>query len=69
MMLTEPCAIDGAPGVHSKSFSERSVVQVSGLRFTFDYDLPVGARIIGDVIDLSTGLPIDPEETSSRSYF
>jgi 2',3'-cyclic-nucleotide 2'-phosphodiesterase (5'-nucleotidase family) len=35
-------------------------VQVSGLQFNFDYDAPVGSRIIGDVIDLSTGLPVDP---------
>ena len=38
------------------------VVQVSGLQFTFDYDAAVGSRIIGDVIDLSTGLPIVPED-------
>lgn len=39
------------------------VVQVSGLQFTFDYDALVGSRIVGDVIDLSTGLPIDPAAT------
>lgn len=39
---------------------DHGVVQVSGLQFTFDYDAPVGSRIIGDVIDLSTGLPLDP---------
>ncbi len=42
---------------------DHGVVQVSGLQFTFDYDAPVGSRIIGDVIDLSTGLPLDPTAT------
>jgi len=42
---------------------DHGVVQVSGLRFTFDYDAPVGSRIIGDVVDLSTGLPLDPGTT------
>ncbi len=44
---------EGITGAHG-------VVQVSGLQFTFDYDVPVGSRIIGDVIDLSTGSPLDP---------
>jgi len=47
---------EGITGAHG-------VVQVSGLQFTFDYDAPVGSRIIGDVIDLSTGLPLDPTAT------
>jgi len=42
---------------------DHGVVQVSGLRFTFDYDATVGSRIVGDVIDLSTGLPLDPATT------
>jgi len=42
---------------------DHGVIQVSGLQFTFDYDAPVGSRIIGDVIDLSTGLAIDPSAT------
>ncbi|NIN66288.1 MAG: hypothetical protein GTO63_16665 [Anaerolineae bacterium] len=42
---------------------DHGVVQVSGLEFTFDYDAPAGSRIIGDVIDLSTGLPLDPAAT------
>jgi len=47
---------DGVSGLHG-------LVQVSGLQFTFDYDLPMHSRIIGDVINLNTGLPIDPAET------
>lgn len=39
---------------------DHGVVQVSGLRFTFDYDAPAGSRIVGDVIDLSTGQPLEP---------
>ncbi len=39
------------------------IVQVSGLHFMFDYDEPAGSRIIGDVIDLSTGLPLNPSDT------
>lgn len=35
------------------------LAQVSGLKFVFDYDAPIGNRIIGNIIDLSTGLPID----------
>jgi len=42
---------------------DHGVVQVSGLQFAFDYDAPVGNRITGDVIDLSTGLPLDPSAT------
>jgi 2',3'-cyclic-nucleotide 2'-phosphodiesterase (5'-nucleotidase family) len=42
---------------------DHGVIQVSGLEFTFDYDAPQGSRIIGDVIDLSTGLPLDPAAT------
>lgn len=45
---------EGITGAHG-------VIQVSGLSFTFDYNAPVGARIIGEVIDLSTGLPLDPQ--------
>ena len=47
---------EGITGAHG-------VVQVSGLKFKFDYDAPVGSRIVGDVIDLSTGLPLDPTTT------
>ena len=47
---------EGITGAHG-------VVQVSGLQFTFNYDLPAGSRIVGDVIDLSTGLPLDPATT------
>ena len=39
---------------------DHGVVQVSGLQFTFDYDAPVGSRIVGDVIDISTGSPLEP---------
>ena len=46
----------GVNGVHG-------LVQVSGLSFTFDYDAPVDSRIVGDVIDLSTGLPLVPGDT------
>jgi 2',3'-cyclic-nucleotide 2'-phosphodiesterase (5'-nucleotidase family) len=42
---------------------EHGVVQVSGLQFTFGYDAPVGSRIVGDVVDLSTDLPLDPTQT------
>jgi len=42
---------------------DHGVVQVSGLQFTFDYDAPVGNRIVGNVIDLSTGLPLVPATT------
>jgi 5'-nucleotidase/UDP-sugar diphosphatase len=42
---------------------DHGVIQVSGLQFTFDYDLPVGGRIMGDVIDSSTGLPLNPAAT------
>jgi 2',3'-cyclic-nucleotide 2'-phosphodiesterase (5'-nucleotidase family) len=41
---------------------EHGVVQVSGLKFTFNYDAPVGKRIIGDVVDSNTGLSLDPEK-------
>ncbi len=47
---------DGITGQHG-------IVQVSGLRFTFDYDLPAQSRIIGDVIDARTGEPLDPTRT------
>jgi 5'-nucleotidase/UDP-sugar diphosphatase len=47
---------EGITGAHG-------LVQVSGLQFTFDYDAPVGSRIVGDVIDLDTGLPLDPSAT------
>lgn len=42
---------------------DHGVVQVSGLQFTFDYDATVGSRIVGDVIDLNTGLPLGPTTT------
>jgi len=42
---------------------DHGLIQVSGLSFTFDYDAPVGARLVGDVVDLSTGLPLDPATT------
>jgi 2',3'-cyclic-nucleotide 2'-phosphodiesterase (5'-nucleotidase family) len=42
---------------------DHGLIQVSGLQFTFDYDAPAGSRIIGDVIDLDTGLPLDPGTT------
>jgi len=42
---------------------DHGVVQVSGLQFTFDYDTPVGSRIVGDVIDLSTSSPLNPATT------
>jgi 2',3'-cyclic-nucleotide 2'-phosphodiesterase (5'-nucleotidase family) len=42
---------------------DHGVIQVSGLQFTFNYDLPAGSRIIGDVIDLSTSLPLEPTAT------
>ncbi|MGD8814349.1 MAG: 5'-nucleotidase C-terminal domain-containing protein [Anaerolineales bacterium] len=42
---------------------DHGLIQVSGLQFTFDYDEPVGSRIMGDVIDLATGLPLDPGTT------
>lgn len=45
----------GVSGLHG-------VIQVSGLSFTFNYDLPRGSRIIGDIIDDSTGMPINPTE-------
>jgi 2',3'-cyclic-nucleotide 2'-phosphodiesterase (5'-nucleotidase family) len=47
---------DGVSGRHG-------LVQESGLQFTFDYDQPIGSRIVGDIIDLNTGLPIDPAAT------
>ena len=42
---------------------DHGVVQVSGLRFAFDYDRPQGERIVGSVIDDGTGQPIDPAVT------
>jgi len=42
---------------------DHGVVQVSGLRFAFDYDLPQGERIVGSVIDDGTALPLDPAKT------
>jgi 5'-nucleotidase/UDP-sugar diphosphatase len=47
---------EGITGAHG-------LVQVSGLQFTFDYDAPVGSRIVGDVINLNTGLPLDLSAT------
>ncbi len=44
---------------------DHGLIQVSGLRFTFDYNLPAGSRIVGDIVDLSTGLPLDPGSTYS----
>ncbi|UCD98482.1 MAG: S8 family serine peptidase [Chloroflexota bacterium] len=43
---------EGISGAHG-------VIQVSGLSFAFDYDAPVGSRIIGDVINLSTSSPLE----------
>ena len=43
--------------------AQHGLVQVSGLQFTFDYGLPARARIIGDIINLNTGEPIDPATT------
>jgi 2',3'-cyclic-nucleotide 2'-phosphodiesterase (5'-nucleotidase family) len=42
---------------------DHGVIQVSGLQFAFDYDAPVDSRIVGDVIDLATGLPLEPTST------
>lgn len=44
---------------------QHGLIQVSGLGFTFDYGSPaVGdSFIVGDVIDLSTSLPLDPNAT------
>jgi 5'-nucleotidase len=39
---------------------KHGVVQVSGLRFEFDYDRPAGERILGDVIDAATDRPLLP---------
>jgi 2',3'-cyclic-nucleotide 2'-phosphodiesterase (5'-nucleotidase family) len=47
---------DGVTGQHG-------LVQVAGLQFTFNYDLPAHSRIMGDVIDLHTNAPIDPNAT------
>ncbi len=47
---------EGTSGAHG-------LIQVSGLAFTFDYDAPAGSRLVGDVIDVSTGLPLDPAAT------
>ncbi len=44
---------------------QHGVIQVSGLSFAFDYGaIAVGdSTLVGDVIDLSTGLPLDPNAT------
>jgi 2',3'-cyclic-nucleotide 2'-phosphodiesterase (5'-nucleotidase family) len=44
---------------------QHGLIQVSGLRFAFDYGTAaVGdSTIVGDVIDMSTGLPLDPAAT------
>jgi 5'-nucleotidase/UDP-sugar diphosphatase len=42
---------------------DHGLVQVSGLQFTFDYSATVGSRIVGDVIDLSTGDRLDADAT------
>jgi 2',3'-cyclic-nucleotide 2'-phosphodiesterase (5'-nucleotidase family) len=42
---------------------DHGVIQVSGLKFAFSYDAPAGSRIVGDVVDLSTGLPLEPGTT------
>jgi 2',3'-cyclic-nucleotide 2'-phosphodiesterase (5'-nucleotidase family) len=44
---------------------DHGVVQVSGLNFAFDYGAPppFDSVILGDVIDLDTGLPLDPTAT------
>lgn len=49
---------EGTTGAHG-------VIQVSGLQFTFNYDAPAGSRIVGDVVDLSTGLPLVLGDTYS----
>ncbi len=38
------------------------LVQVSGLKFTFDYDMPSGKRIKGKVINTRTGKPLAPDK-------
>jgi 2',3'-cyclic-nucleotide 2'-phosphodiesterase (5'-nucleotidase family) len=40
------------------------VIQVSGLAFAFDYDLPEGSRIVGPILDARTMVPLDP----ARAY-
>jgi 2',3'-cyclic-nucleotide 2'-phosphodiesterase (5'-nucleotidase family) len=47
---------DGITGAHG-------LVQVSGLKFKFNYNQPAHSRILGDVIDLRTNRPIDPAAT------
>ena len=49
---------EGITGAHG-------VIQVSGLSFAFDYgaEAPGDSVIVGDVIDLDTGLPLDPAAT------
>ena len=47
---------EGITGAHG-------LIQVSGLSFEFSYDLPVHSRVMGDVIDLSTGVALVPTET------
>ena len=47
---------EGTTGAHG-------LIQVSGLQFTFDYDDPIGSRVMGEVIDLSTGLALEPATT------
>lgn len=44
---------------------QHGLIQVSGLKFAFDYGtVAVGdSTLVGDVIDLSTGLPLDPTHT------
>ena len=44
---------------------DHGVIQVSGLSFAFDYGTAAefDSVILGDVIDLSTGLPLDPGTT------
>lgn len=42
---------------------DHGLIQVSGLSFEFSYDLPVHSRVMGDVIDLSTGVALVPTET------
>lgn len=43
--------------------AQHGIIQQSGLKFTFNYDLPAHSRIIGDVIDARTNTPIDPTAT------
>lgn len=39
------------------------LLQVSGLEYSLDWDRPDGSQLVGDVIDIDTGLPVDPTTT------